>query len=230
MKISSVYILILVLVGCNNKEPEVELPQAPTITFVNLEYITGQNVTSAIQLRFKYQDVNSDLGFTYNSSYVSPWVFPKDEHDQFILLGSSDTLPEYNCYDWKIGADIESWEDRDIFGLDPEDTVLSEPNPHFYNFQIDFYSVENGTENRIDLTSSCNPGYDSRLYDFNEASRTMNFEYFPRNEYSGEIVCQFPGMGWSILAGGNPVKAYFYITDNAFNNSNIEETTNLLIE
>lgn len=221
-----IFLIPLIAFSCTNKDASVELPKKPIITFVSFEYVEDNE----IQLRFKYQDGDANLGFENNNSFVDPWVYPKDEHDQFILIGSSDTLPEYNCYDWKIGADIEDQEGFDIYGLSPDDTVLSEPNPHFYNFHIEFYRIQNNVEIPIDFTSACYPGYDARLYDFNEKSKTENFEYFPNDKYSGEVLCKFPGGGWSIIADGKPIKAYFSVFDNDFYKSNIEQTTNLLIE
>jgi len=229
MKKITLFFSILSFLSCSENQVRLQLSVIPEISVTDFEFKDG-GLMDTVVLTFKYQDGDANLGFDYSEDKPNPWIYLKDNNNQFILLGSSDTLPGYDCFNWKTGEAIEYWEGYDIENLATSDTVLVEPNPKFFNFEIDFYTVIDNTRSQIDLTQNCYPGFDMRLYDFNKMSENPAIiEYFPKSEFQGEVVCKFISMGWTFIADNKPIIANFLIKDNDDNHSNIAETEEILI-
>ncbi|MFA0963136.1 hypothetical protein AB9P05_15130 [Roseivirga sp. BDSF3-8] len=132
-------ILFSLAVGCY---PPPEYPDAPDISFNDITFYDNASGTDSLVLSINFRDGDGDLGLrpTETDAPYNPYEFVYDQDGDFIDKGSSPDLPEDNCSNY---ATIEV--DSTIR------TVLVDPNPDFYNIEVDFFVLQDGEYEFFDL-------------------------------------------------------------------------------
>lgn len=149
----------LLLLSC---DPPPELSSTPVISFDDVvfkEGVTtagGQQVDSLI-FSINFEDNEGDLGLTRDDleDQFQQYIFPMDDNGNYIRFGSSEDLPEFNCYNWLINPVIN--------GDTIPDTIYVEINPDHYNIEIDFFIKRDGVYSEYDFRKETCIPYDARF-------------------------------------------------------------------
>lgn len=220
MRYCLLFLSLLALTACYD---EPKFPEAPEISFQGVRFFDG-SVSDSLLITVDFQDGNGDLGlssFQIDRPYqIYDSLFTINGTSSYIKIGQFDTLPDHNCVNYRSGYFNESG--RFIYTLnrqDITDTIYVRPNPYYYNFFVDLYTIVRGEEQRVDLIE----------YNYPTCGGTLNgrFQLNPDNSkmaLSGTITYSIPSQILLPFFGDDSLKVKVRIADRALNMSNLVES------
>lgn len=213
--IFSIFLLIF-QIGCK-KNPE--YPAVPEIEFRSIERFTvfdnfSQTYTDSVNITIHFKDGNGDLGLTdqETQSPYQPYYFILNNNSEYILYGSSDTLPPFDDCNYLIG---------EFTGAAGLDTVLVQPNQDFFNYFADLYIKNGNTFEIIDLQGICPAPFNGR---FPVLSPDATYS----GPLDGLLTFNISDPGLRFLVEGKTVKFRIFIKDRALNSSNAIWTSEVI--
>ncbi len=223
--ISFITISLIAFLSCQKEEPQVEITNSvPYIELLDIGFVDDKSGLDILFFHINIKDKEGNFGLN-NEDIQYPFNkrnFIVDTFDDLIYYGSSDTLPEYNLYDYVIL--------RDEFNRAIVDTVLAPINPYHTNIWVDFYIKDNGIFREFDFIKEFNlPGYDGRFpfiepsnnnFNINEWHFSGPFEIKRRSDQEAEIIYKMPSSGWLVIFPIDTIQMHIQVLDRDLNISN----------
>lgn len=186
-------------------------PDTPEIEYHSMtRYSSGDSVIISIN----FKDGDGDLGIKAEETNppYHELEYVRDNSGNFVKLGSSPSLPPYNCFDYVDG---------EFDGVAGRDTVQVKLNPNYNNFLIDFYVKQpDQSYLKFDFTPFCT-NYNGRFPLLNTSGTKGPIE--------GTLSYTVKDIAALGLAGMT-VKFRIQIKDRAFRKSNIIDTPDIVID
>lgn len=211
------FLLLMFLVFSCYERPE--FSNVPAIKLKDFYFAsTDYELLDSLVVIIEFQDGDGDLGLTadeVNDPYqLYTILFDGDS----IKIGDSDTLPPYNCLDYEI---IQKPSEP---GTPAEvDTFYVQRNPNYFNYFLDFYTLENGKWHLYDpaVERNCSPRYHGRFFPLNTRGDVRPL--------TGELKYGLTS-GFRLLFRYDTLKLHIQIQDRALNRSNVLATDAFLIQ
>ena len=150
------YLLFFSLLALAACYEEPEFPDEPRIDFESVRFVESTSPTSpedTLKITVSFKDGDGDLGIIPPGQHFYDSVFNGKYIRYRELEGTSnDTLPALNCSNYRTGyfnnngGFVASGERTKI-----TDTIYVRPNPLYYNFFIQLYTVKNGQAKEFDF-------------------------------------------------------------------------------
>lgn len=191
----------------------------PTIELKDYYFsATNFELLDSMIVILSFEDGDGDLGLSPEETYDPYNLYTILFDGDSIKIGDSDTLPPFNCLDYEI---IQK---PSAPGTPGEvDTFYVQRNPNYFNYFLEFYTLENGEWKLYDpaIERNCSPRYHGRFFHLNTRGDVRPL--------TGELKYGLTS-GFRLLFRYDTLKLRIQIQDRALNRSNPVETEPFLIE
>lgn len=229
---------LLVLTGLISCEESLEFPIEPAVSFEEVQWIQMPDVADSISLTFQFQDGDGDVGLSLDNDFVPyhPFDLILDAKDHVVKKGSDVQPPFYRLSPnggrkFLSEKDIRpDFNERDYITIDSvlgtgtllQDTLFIHRNLFNKNIYVTilkkidghFFSVNQSMCGSCSEVSGRLPEMD---FQSNEKVQTGRLNFTFAADYMGEI------------AEEDTIKLRFFIFDRELHQSNIEESSELVL-
>lgn len=241
LRILFIGLISLSFLGCNKEDDPPNYPNEPYIEFVDayIAYAHGKDQDSLV-VKVRYRDGDGDLGLTIdqnlppyhhatyfnrNSPYEAVYDFINFEGELLKLgdrPGGLDTLPEYNCKEYRVvGFSNEHQQYR-------LDTLYRQINENAYNFYVDVFKKTGDKYEYYDIfEETCVPV--NGIFPL-ENKVGSPFTIKKSSQWEGTITYNFRLYEMNQYWGGDSIKLQISIKDRALNRSNTVESPSIYVE
>ena len=235
------YVLIFIVIGCDNNN---NISEIPLISHESILFKKSKDniVQDSLILTINFTDGNGDLGLSNEEIYYPyhPYNAIIDENLNWVTIGSKEIIPPLYIYEPNGLLSFYSNEDNrpsfncenyiiDTISSSSElDTFYIQNNKNNKNIYVEFYRKVGSEFEFIDWKKIFDEEYGCGI-DFNSRFPPLNIGNSSQL-LNGKLRYGMVSYGFDMVLKNDIFKLKVYIKDRALNKSNIIETPEVTLE